>query len=53
MDVLSSFTQPTAAWQPVKNDYTFKDGRLEIILKKKLVISENQTLDVIIQRQGE
>ena len=41
----------TAAGKPVKHDYTLKDGRLEITLKKKLVLSENQTLDVTIQQQ--
>ncbi|MCH7558985.1 MAG: hypothetical protein IIB56_16250, partial [Planctomycetes bacterium] len=39
------------AGKPVKNDYTLKDGRIEITLKKKLVLSENQKLDVTIQRQ--
>ncbi len=43
----------TAAGKPVKHDYTLKDGRLEITLKKKLVLSENQTLDVTIQQQEE
>ncbi len=41
----------TAAGKPVKNDYTLKDDRIEITLKKKLVLSENQTLDVTIQQQ--
>jgi len=41
----------TAAGKPVKNDYTLKDGRFEITLKKKLVLSENQILDVTIQQQ--
>ncbi|MCH8119261.1 MAG: hypothetical protein IIC00_05990 [Planctomycetes bacterium] len=41
----------TAVGKPVKNDYTLKDGRIEITLKKKLVLSENQKLDVTIQRQ--
>jgi len=40
----------TAAGKPVKNDYTLKDGRLVINLKKKLVLSENQTLEITIQR---
>ncbi|MBA7615579.1 hypothetical protein ES703_22862 [subsurface metagenome] len=41
----------TAAGKPVKHDYTLKASRLEITLKKKLVLSENQTLDVTIQQQ--
>jgi non-lysosomal glucosylceramidase len=41
----------TAADKPVEHDYTLKDGRLEITLKEKLVISENQVLDVTIQQQ--
>jgi len=40
----------TAAGKPVKHDYTLKDGRLEITVKKKLVLSENQTLEITIQR---
>ncbi len=43
----------TAAGKPVKNDYALKDGRLVINLKKKLVLFENQTLEITIQRQGE
>jgi len=43
----------TAAGKSVKHDYTLKDGRLVINLKKKLVLSENQTLEVTIQCQGE
>jgi len=41
----------TSAGKPVKNDYTLRDSRLEITLKKKLVLPENQTLDVTIQQQ--
>jgi hypothetical protein len=41
----------TAAGKPVKHDYTLKASRLEITLKKKLVLSENQMLDVTIQQQ--
>ena len=41
----------TAAGQPVESDFTLKGGRLEIIFKKKLVVSENQMLRVTIQRQ--
>jgi len=41
----------TAAGKPVKHDYTLKAGRLEITLENKLVLSENQTLDVTIQQQ--
>ncbi|HIJ53765.1 MAG TPA: hypothetical protein HPP66_11510 [Planctomycetes bacterium] len=37
-----------AAGRPVKIDYSLKDGRLDIILKKELVLSENQTLEVSI-----
>ena len=43
----------TAAGKPVKHDYTLKDGRLEITLNKKLVLSENQTLDLTIQSQDQ
>jgi len=43
----------TAAGKPIKNDYTLKDDRLEITLKKKLAISENQTLDITIHRLDE
>ena len=38
----------TVAGRPVKIDHTLKDGRLDIILKKELVLSENQTLEVSI-----
>ncbi|MGD8500504.1 MAG: GH116 family glycosyl hydrolase [Phycisphaerales bacterium] len=41
-----------SAGKPLKNDYTLKDGRLEIALKQKMVLSANQTLDIAIQRQG-
>ena len=37
-----------AAGRPVKIDYSLKDRRLDIILKKELVLSENQTLEVSI-----
>jgi len=42
----------TAAGPPrrIKIDYSLKDGRLDIILKKELVLSENQTLEVSINR---
>ena len=38
----------TVAGRPVKIDHTLKDGRLDITLKKRLVLSENQTLEVSI-----
>jgi hypothetical protein len=37
----------------VRSDYTLKNGRLKITLKKKLAISENQTLDITIHRLDE
>jgi len=43
----------TAVGKPIENDYVLKENRLEITLKKKLVLFENQTLEVSIQRQGE
>jgi hypothetical protein len=42
----------TSAGKPVKNDHTLKNGRLEIALKKKLLVSEDQTLSVTIDRQN-
>ena len=41
-----------AQGQPVKVDHTLKDGRLEITLDKKLVLSESQTLEITIRRQA-
>jgi hypothetical protein len=41
----------TVAGQPVENDYSIKGSRLEITLKKKIVLSENQALEVTITRQ--
>jgi len=38
----------SAAGRPVEIDHELKDGRLDIILKKELVLSENQTLEVSI-----
>jgi non-lysosomal glucosylceramidase len=38
----------TAAGKPVDVDYAINDGRLDIILKKELVLSEGQTLEVKI-----
>ncbi len=40
----------TVAGKPVQNDYILEEGRLEISLKKKLVLYENQKLDVTIQQ---
>ena len=40
----------TAAGKPIQSDYKLKDGRLEITLKKRLVVTENQMLEVIIQQ---
>jgi non-lysosomal glucosylceramidase len=42
-----------AAGQPVKVDYKLEDGRLEITLNKKLVLSEGQTLEITMRRQRE
>ena len=42
----------TAAGKPVESDHKLKDGRVEIILSKELTISENQALEVTIERQG-
>jgi uncharacterized protein (DUF608 family) len=36
--------------EPIKNDYMLKGGRLDITLKKKLILTENQVLRVIIHR---
>jgi hypothetical protein len=36
----------------VPSDHTLRDGRLEITLKKKLLISEDQTLSVTVGRTG-
>jgi len=36
--------------RPIKIDYMLKDGRLDITLKKKLILTENQVLNVIIHR---
>jgi len=41
-----------AAGKPVEYDYALEDGHVKITLKKRLVLSENQTLEIIIQRQG-
>jgi hypothetical protein len=38
----------TAAGKPVEIDYALNDGRLDIILKKDLILSEGQTLQVEI-----
>lgn len=40
----------TAAGKPVEVDYALNDGRLDIILKKELVLSEGQMLQVSISR---
>jgi len=42
----------TAAGEPVESDYSLNGSRLEITLKKKIVLSENQTLEATIIRQG-
>jgi hypothetical protein len=40
----------TAAGKPVEVKYVLNNGRLDIILKKKLVLSEGQMLEVSINR---
>jgi hypothetical protein len=40
----------TAAGKPIESDYKIKDGRLEVTLNKKLILTENQILEVIIQQ---
>jgi len=40
----------TAAGKPLESDFTLKDGRLEIDLKEKIVLSRNQTIEVTIRR---
>ena len=40
----------TAAGKPVAVDYALNDGHLDIILKKDLILSEGQTLEVSINR---
>jgi len=42
----------TAAGKPIENEFVLKENRLEITLREKLVLSENQALDVSIQRQS-
>jgi hypothetical protein len=37
----------------VPSDHTFKNGRLEITLKKKLVVSEGQTLSIVIDAESQ
>jgi len=39
-----------AGARPIKIDYTLKDARLDITLKKKLTLTEDQVLTVIIHR---
>jgi len=39
-----------AGARPIKIDYTLKDDRLDITLKKKLTLTEDQVLTVIIHR---
>ena len=39
-----------AGARPIKIDYTLKNGRLDITLKKKLILAEDQVLSVIIHR---
>jgi len=41
----------TAAGKSIENDHKLKDGRVEITLSKKLTISEDQVLEVTIERQ--
>jgi uncharacterized protein (DUF608 family) len=39
------------AGQPIETDYSLNGSRLEIILKKKTALSENQALEITITRQ--
>ena len=41
----------SVAGQPVENDFSLNGSRLEITLKKKIALSENQTLEVTVTRQ--
>jgi hypothetical protein len=36
--------------KPIKIDYMLKDGRLDITLKNKLILTEDEVLKVIIHR---
>jgi len=40
----------TAAGKPIQSDYKLKGDRLEITLKERLTLTENQMLEVITQR---
>jgi uncharacterized protein (DUF608 family) len=41
----------TTAGQPIESNYSLNSGRVEITLKKKIALSENQALEVTITRQ--
>ncbi|MFQ6036519.1 MAG: GH116 family glycosyl hydrolase [Sedimentisphaerales bacterium] len=43
----------TADGKPIESDYKLTGGRLDITLRKKLSLTKNQILEVIIQRQDE
>jgi hypothetical protein len=41
----------TTAGEPIESNYSLNSGRVEITLKKKIALSENQALEVTITRQ--